>query len=63
MKKRVDLFEQKGQPSLGEASTALKAITITLLSTTYVRPLICYKQIAGFYTLSDNNNIDNRDSL
>jgi len=60
LREKVDLFEQKGQPSLGEASTALKAITITLLSATCVHPLICYKQLGGFYTLSDYNNIGNR---
>jgi len=54
LREKVDLFEQKGQPSLGEASTALKAITITLLSATYVLALIDYKRLGESFTPIDD---------
>ncbi|WP_315581166.1 hypothetical protein [Prevotella jejuni] len=54
MREKVDLFEQKGQPSLGEASTAMKAITLTLLSATCVPALIDYQRLDESFTPIDD---------
>jgi len=57
LREKVDLFEEKGQPSLEESSIALRTITLTLLFTTGIFALISHKLLDGSFTPIDDYHL------